>query len=239
MNISLSGTNVFQSGKNLIPYSITPNGVSLLDGYADPERLFFSKAVNSMLEQQYQNLFKQTYASLTRSSIESANVFLDAWNSAPPVTTAFPETQLSQSFRGIARSIAARDRLGMKRQTYFVRHCGWDHHDEVLNSQAVSLTHVSQAVGAFWQALGELGLQDDVLLFTASDFGRTLSSNGKGSDHGWGGNQFILGGGHKGGRLYGKYPENLELGNDLDTGRGRLIPAPSTRTAAFNRTGVA
>jgi uncharacterized protein (DUF1501 family) len=227
MNISLSGTNLFQSGRNLIPYSITPHGSTLLNGYTDPTRPFFRKAVDGMLEKQYRNLLKQTYANLTRSSIESADLFLTAWKNAPQITTAFPDTRLGQCLRGVAQGMAARDNLGMKRQTYFVRSDGWDHHDEVLASQGGMLAAVDQAVGSFWRAMGELGLQDEVVLFTASDFGRTLSSNGKGSDHGWGGNQFVLGGGQNGGRLYGEYPEDLSLGNGLDTGRGRLIPTTS------------
>lgn len=227
MNISLSGTNLFQSGRDLIPYSIRPNGVALLDGYNDPSRAFFRKAVDSMLEQQYQNLLQQTYAKITRNAIDSAAVFDKVWRDCPPVQTPFPNTLLGQSLRGVAQSLTMRGKLGLKRQTYFVRSPGWDHHDEVLNSQTSMLRTVSEAVGAFWAALGELGLQDEVLLFTASDFGRTLSSNGKGSDHGWGGNQFVLGGKHSGGRFYGAYPEDISLGNSLDTGRGRLIPTTS------------
>ncbi len=227
MNISLSGTSVFQSGENLIPYAITPHGSPLLAGYDDATQPFFRKAVDSMLEQNYQNLLKQTYARLTRNAIDSSAVFLDAWNKAKRVATRFPNTDLGRRLRGTAQAMATRDLLGMRRQVYFVRYGGWDHHDEVLATQAGMLTTLSQAVGSFWTALGELGLQDDVLLFTASDFGRTLSSNGEGSDHGWGGNQFVLGGGHRGGRIYGDYPEDLSIGNNLDTGRGRLIPTTS------------
>ncbi len=227
MNISLSGTNILQSGRNLIPYSITPNGVSLLEGYNDPSRVFFRRAVDSLLEQKYQNLLQQTYADLTRSAVDSAAIFRDIWNASPVVMTPFPDTPVGRSLRGVAQSLAMREPLGMRRQTYFVRVAGWDHHDEVLASQATLLRMVTHAVGSFWRALGELGLQDDVLLFTISDFGRTLTSNGKGSDHGWGGNQFVLGGGHRGGRIYGNYPEDLGLGNALDVGRGRLIPTLS------------
>jgi uncharacterized protein (DUF1501 family) len=227
MNISLSGTNIFQSGRSLVPYSITPDGASLLEGYTDPARTFFRKAVDSMLELKYQNLLKQTYANLTRESIESAGKFFRAWNATAPLTTAFPSTLIGKSLRGVAQGIAARHNLGMRRQTFFVRSGGWDHHDEVLATQAAMLGQTSEAVGAFWRAMGELGLQDDVVLFTASDFGRTLSSNGRGSDHGWGGNQFVLGGKHAGGRFYGRYPEDLSFGNALDTGRGRLIPTMS------------
>jgi uncharacterized protein (DUF1501 family) len=227
MNISLSGTNIFQSGRNLVPYSITPDGASLLTGYTDPSRAYFRKAVDSLLELEYRNLLKQTYSSLTRQSIDSGRSFLHAWGRATPVATPFPESQLGKSLRGVAQGIAAREFMGMRRQTYFVRHAGWDHHDEVLANQGHMLAVVDQAVGAFWRAIKEMGLEDSVVLFTASDFGRTLSSNGKGSDHGWGGNQFVLGGTHQGGRIYGKYPEDLSLGNSLDTGRGRLIPTLS------------
>lgn len=227
MNISLSGTNIFQSGKDLIPYSINPDGVSLLNGYNDPSRAFFRKAVDSLLEQKYQSLLRQTYADLTRQAIDSADIFHRVWQATPKVQTPFPDTVMGRNLRGVAQSMAARGSLGMKRQTYFIRCAGWDHHDEVLNSQNHMLADVSRSVAAFWQALGELGLQDDVLLFSASDFGRTLSSNGKGSDHGWGGHQFILGGGHRGGRFFGDYPEDISLGNKLDTGRGRLIPTTS------------
>lgn len=227
MNISLSGTNIFQSGRNLVPYSITPEGASLLEGYTDPARPFFRKAVDSMLELKYQNLLKQTYSKLTRDSIDAAAKFFCAWNKTAPLTTVFPDTLVGKSLRGVAQGIAARDNLGMRRQTFFARSGGWDHHDEVLTTQAVMLRQTSEALGAFWRAMGELGMQDNVVLFTVSDFGRTLSSNGRGTDHGWGGNQLVLGGNHAGGRLYGRYPDDLSFGNPLDTGRGRLIPTMS------------
>jgi uncharacterized protein (DUF1501 family) len=189
--------------------------------------VFFRKAVDSLLELKYRNLLKQTYANLTRASIDSAAKFARIWNATPPVMTPFPDTLVGRSLRGVAQGIAARQGLGLRRQTFFVRSGGWDHHDEVMATQAPMLAQVSAAVGAFWRALGELGVQDDVVLFTVSDFGRTLSSNGRGSDHGWGGHQFVLGGRQNGGRLYGRYPEDLSFGNPLDTGRGRLIPTLS------------
>lgn len=227
MNISLSGTNIFQAGPNLIPYSITPHGSPMLDSYYDPAQPFFRKAVDSMLEQQYQNLLKQTYAGFTRNAIDSSAVFREAWERAPRIQTPYPASELGQRLHGTAQAIASRDLLGLRRQIYFIRFGGWDHHDEVLTSQAGMLTTLSQAVAAFWRSMAELGLQNNVVLFTASDFGRTLSSNGEGSDHGWGGNQFVLGGGHRGGSIFGRYPESLAIGNDLDTGRGRLIPTTS------------
>jgi uncharacterized protein (DUF1501 family) len=92
---------------------------------------------------------------------------------------------------------------------------------------------VDEAIGEFWQALVALGIENQVVLFTASDFGRTLTSNARGSDHAWGGNHFVLGGSVGGKKVYGQYPSlalNPDSGsevNPLDTGRGRLIPTTS------------
>jgi uncharacterized protein (DUF1501 family) len=116
--------------------------------------------------------------------------------------------------------------LGASRQTFFIQWGGWDHHDEVINNQQAMLGQVSAAVAAFYNALTLLGVENKVTLFTASDFGRTLTSNGKGSDHAWGGNHFVLGGGVNGRKIYGQYPD-LYQDNPLDTGRGRLIPTTS------------
>ena len=95
------------------------------------------------------------------------------------------------------------------------------------------LPEVSAAIGAFHAAMVAMGLQNQVVLYTASDFGRTLTSNGRGSDHAWGGNQLVVGGGIQGRRIFGQFPSlatNPDSGpelNPLDTGRGRFIPTTS------------
>ena len=87
------------------------------------------------------------------------------------------------------------------------------------------LSVVSKAMKEFDDAMTELGIQNQVTTFTASDFGRTLTSNGQGSDHAWGGNHMVMGG-VNGRKIYGDYPSLYE-DNPLDTGRGRLIPTTS------------
>lgn len=87
-------------------------------------------------------------------------------------------------------------------------------------------TQINNAVVAFQAAMKALGVQDNVTLFTASDFGRTLTSNGDGSDHGWGSHHFMVGGAVKGKRVYGAMPE-YRTGHDWDTGSGRLLPTTS------------
>jgi len=62
------------------------------------------------------------------------------------------------------------------------------------------------------------------VLVTTSDFGRTMTSNGKGTDHGWAGNTFVLGGNIRGGEIYNEFPASLVEGNLYDVGRGRMIP---------------
>jgi uncharacterized protein (DUF1501 family) len=138
---------------------------------------------------------------------------------------------LASSLAMVARIVAARQRLQVRRQVFFVMLPGWDHHDEVLNNQVALLRQVSQALGSFWQALGEIGARQNVTLFSASDFGRTLTSNGNGSDHAWGGNQFVLGGAVRGGQVVGNaeqghYPDLGQLAQ-YDTGQGRLVPGVS------------
>jgi uncharacterized protein (DUF1501 family) len=71
-----------------------------------------------------------------------------------------------------------------------------------------------------------LNTANAVTTFTASEFGRALRHNGRGSDHGWGGHQFVFGGAVQGNRLYGSFP-TIAFGTDTDAGNGRLLPTTS------------
>jgi len=126
----------------------------------------------------------------------------------------------------VAKVIASREALGFTRQTFFINFGGWDHHDGVLEKQADKLPILSAALGEFNTVLEELGVGSNVTTFTISDFGRTLTSNGNGSDHAWGGNALVMGGSINGGEIYGSYP-SLELDSELMLRRGRLIPTVS------------
>lgn len=231
MNISLAGTNVFQSGQQAVSYDITPSGNGSIQPVDFPE---FSPAiaainktsVRSLLDAQYQNVFQQTFGETTAGAIDASKEFADAI-AQQTLTTVFSPSELSQAFQMIARTVAARETLGMRRQTFFVLMGGYDHHDELLNAHAAMLPVVSKALGEFNTAMKELKVHDKVTTFTTSDFARTLTSNGRGTDHAWGGNQIVMGGAVNGGLIYGQYPD-LALGTSLDTGRGRLIPTLST-----------
>lgn len=68
----------------------------------------------------------------------------------------------------------------------------------------------------------------EVTAFTASDFGRSLGINSDGTDHGWGGHHFVIGGGVRGRRVYGAMPSLRAKGNPDDTGYGQIIPTTAT-----------
>lgn len=227
MNISLRGSNILQTGNSVIPYSITNEGAVDLQFYNDTDHAYFKGAVDSLLEQEYQNLLQRTYSKLTRNAIDLGIEFNDAVALGVPFSTEFPDSPYGNQLKMIARSIAANVPLGHTRQTFLANYHGWDTHNNHLAKHSELLADVSASVAAFWAAITEMGMQDQVVLFSASDFGRTLTSNGDGTDHGWGGNHFVLGGGLNGRRLYGEYPEDLGIGNNLDTGRGRLVPTIS------------
>ena len=123
----------------------------------------------------------------------------------------------------IAKTIAARNTLNVNRQIFFVEFGGWDHHDEVLDSQNEMLAVLSDAMKEFSDAMAEIGTDDCVSTFTMSEFSRTLTSNGNGTDHAWGGNVMAMGGPVNGGNIYGNYP-SLELNNSIEVGGGVLIP---------------
>lgn len=239
MQISLDGSNVWQTGNDVAEYSITPSGAVALSGYNAVWQQYqdlqnaMSTAVDSQLAQQYNNLLSQTFNQRKKQALDAYQIFATASAPALPPGITFPNTYIGQRLAMIARTIQGRNALGAVRQTFFVQRGGWDHHDEVITTQGAMLPEVSAAIGAFHAAMVALGLQDQVCLFTGSDFGRTLTSNGRGSDHAWGGNQLVVGGGVQGKRIFGEYPSlltNPESGpelNPLDTGRGRFIPTTS------------
>jgi uncharacterized protein (DUF1501 family) len=229
MNISLTGSNIWQSGENTLEYTVSTDGAIGLEGY-DPTNTdeystvpIRTRAVNSQLALQYQHLLSQAFNTKKVAALDAYKLFNDSVNVTLPNSVTFPESYLSAQFQMIARAIAGHTALGQSRQTFFIEYGGWDHHDGVIQNQAEMLPDVDAAVKAFFDCLSALGLANNVTLFTASDFGRTLSTDNDGSDHAWGGNQLVVGGAVNGQKIYGQYPQ-LAVDNPLDVGRGRMIP---------------
>ncbi|MEZ5440463.1 MAG: DUF1501 domain-containing protein [Lysobacterales bacterium] len=132
---------------------------------------------------------------------------------------------LAEQLAMVARLIRVRQALGHQRSIFFVSLGGFDTHATQMpdTGQPRLLRRVSRALGSFYRALEEMGLQDNVTTFTMSEFARTLNSNGDGSDHGWGGVQMVMGGSVRGGRLFGTFPDQTLNGPDCFN-RGQMIP---------------
>lgn len=234
MNISLSGNSLWQVGNNTTQFVVTDRGALTFTGseISDPLHPMRLKnsAHRSILQQNYANLMQQSYGQLTKSSIELQEFFLQQYNSFDDsaVASLFPGTNyIAQQFRAAVKMIALRPALGLHRQTLFIAFGGWDHHGELLETQAGMLNTLNTSLTAFQGALEQLGLQDSVITYSASDFGRTLRSNGRGTDHAWGGNALVMGGPVQGGRVCGTFPD-LTLESNDDTGYGgRMIPTTS------------
>jgi uncharacterized protein (DUF1501 family) len=231
MSISLSGVNTFQTGNEIIEFAIQNSGTGSV-GIAmfeetDPFNQLLTGAAQSLLNQQYSDIFKQTYRDKVINSQAQHELFSTSIEAVPPFATQFnQENPVSKSLEMIAKTIAAQDSLGHSRQTFFVTFGGWDHHDEVLNNQMSMLGIVSQALAEFNAALEEIGQSQKVTTFTISDFARTLGSNGNGTDHAWGGNVIVMGGSVNGGQIFGQYP-SLAIGSEQEVGGGVIIPTTS------------
>jgi uncharacterized protein (DUF1501 family) len=232
MNISLAGQNVFLTGQNAFTYSVNSGGATALTGYnplaVNNLTAVRSAAVDSMLVADYRSLFEKSYAGSTLDAVETYYEFTSALTGITLATPTPTGNSLASNLSMIAKIAAANGKLGAKRQVFFVQVGGWDHHDDVVTKQQTMLSTVSKGLGYFWAALGELGLRNNVTLFTASDFARTLTSNGNGSDHAWGGNHMAMGGAVAGGYVFGNraqgYYPDLQNVATIDTGQGRLIP---------------
>lgn len=237
MNISLSGRNVYQSGNTVMEYSISNRGdgvegiqAMVPSWYSDSGYLnrLRDDVIEDMSTEVYMNIFQQTFGDLTKQTLDTFEDFQNAVSTVQ-LNTPFSPERLSQDLRQVARVIAARDALGMSRQTFFISYGGWDHHNEVLNAQLYKLGVVNNAISEFYSALGEINMQDQVTLFTVSDFARTLTSNGNGSDHAWGGNSIVAGGAVNGKEIYGSFPDLYLNDNPLVvSSRGNFIPTTST-----------
>lgn len=227
---SITGSAVFLAGNTVSAYQIGTSGSVAIAGLNGS--LFGSttaaSALRSIITESGTNLFTQDLAATTSRSIAADQLLSSAIATAPDfaLTGDLTTNSLAVQLRVVSRMIASRATLGAKRQIFFVSLNGFDTHDDQLTIQPVLHTQLAAALEYFNNNLQSLNVTNNVTTFTASDFGRTLTSNGDGSDHGWGSHHFIMGGAVKGGQYYGTFPV-MGYNNNDEVGSGRLLPTTS------------
>jgi uncharacterized protein (DUF1501 family) len=242
---SIAGVTVFSTGLNTRPLVLSPAPTALNASL----RLF--KPGGSQSEDEIRQVLMtdqdqlmpaliQGAATITQSALDAS----DSLKTDPTINTPFPNTSLGNQLKQVAKLIAIAPSLGLTRQVFFVSIGGFDTHTGqgkynplpgpvTTGGQLGLLQQLSQAVGSFFAATQEIGVSQQVTLFTSSDFSRTLLPGGgnTGTDHAWGSHQFVVGGAVNGGDFYGQF-QSLATGTDQDTDgganpRGRWIPTTS------------
>ncbi|MDO9105408.1 MAG: DUF1501 domain-containing protein [Methylovulum sp.] len=228
LGISVAGNNLFQVGSATVPYYLSASGVDRFSvtsgGAQDPRTRIFKK----LLGQAYNDgrLLEQALAQSVQGSIGLSETLVKALENSSVGSGIWPGSYLAQQLQMVARMISVRGTFGMSRQVFYVVQGGYDTHDDQLERHGNLISELSEAIDAFHAAMEELGVGNDVTSFTLSDFGRTLTSNGDGTDHSWGNVQIVAGGSVAGGNVYGAFPNQTLDGPD-DAGYGRLIPTVS------------
>lgn len=228
-SISLNGTAVFLYGNNVQQFQVGSSGPARVSSLSN---LYGSsaagQALRDVITSSPSGLLESHLGALTRRSLDANALLSETLSRATALTTPFnQDNPLARQLQMVARLISVRQSLGMKRQVFFVGLGGFDHHDGLLEGLPGLHTQVADAMSSFYNATFEMGVDSQVTTFTASEFGRTLTSNGSGSDHGWGGHQFVMGGAVRGGTILGTYP-TVALRTAEDLGQGRLLPTTAT-----------
>ncbi|MFN7694897.1 MAG: DUF1501 domain-containing protein [Burkholderiales bacterium] len=245
--ISATGNAVFLAGGQAVQYQVGndgPVGVRALRNSWTMGSTQLAGVLNRSLVGTTGDAYSTEYATVMRRSLDTTAALQAAL--AQGSVAALPTTGvtlgnsgnivlanegLARQLRMVARLIVAGQRLGMRRQVFMVSMGGFDTHASQMRDQPVQMAKVALSMDYFLNAISAQGLANNVTLFTASEFGRTLVSNGDGSDHGWGSHQFIAGGAVRGRDIYGRFPI-AAVGSPDEVGSGRLLPTTSVTQMA-------
>merc|ERR1712136_209443 len=156
-------------------------------------------------------------------SVQNAEITENVLAGVATSTTYNTDDSLRKQFYDVSRLIGARVDRSTERDLFYVRIGGFDHHGNAKEGLNVLFEAIDTALEGFVAEMVSQDIWSNIVVLSTPEFGRTLTSSGDGSDHGWAGNHFIVGGSVSGGQIFNHYPASL-VDNDLDLGRGRLIP---------------
>ncbi len=230
--INPSGNAVFLTGKSAVQYSVSPAGPIALNARnslqgSTAAGTFLQTLIRTPVNHQMETALSQ----VSGRALDLYGSVTTALAGAPVTTTVFPKSadpssSLNAQLQEVAKLISVSSQLGAKRQVFFVSTGRFDTHDGLVTLHPILMQNISDALAAFYATTVELGVANQVTTFTGSDFGRALTANNDGTDHGWGSMHFMLGGAVNGGRYYGT-PPLVGNGTTDDIGQGRLIPTTS------------
>jgi len=242
-SISVAGNNVFSAGESTFQYSVGGGGATQIAGLSGTlfNSMTASTTLRSIVTGDNTHLFAKELGLITKRSVDAQAAFQGAFTAATSLTPTnyiqpssgnAQQNGLAQQLQTVVRVIAARNAIGAKRQVFMVSMGGFDTHDNQNPNQADLLARISHAIGYLDTALANVGgvdLRNNVTMFTASDFGRTITSNGDGTDHGWGSHHFVTGGAVRGGEIYGRFPI-FGLNDNMDSANNAYLPVTSVDT---------
>lgn len=241
--ISAGGNAIFLTGKQIRQFQISTSGLPPMTNLNNS--LFGAPAgsnpLRSVLTAQSSSKFQTEAGNINTRAINTqaqlAGAMAPSGAGGVPLPTPYISQRtggattnpLAQQLHTVARIIAGRGTLGIKRQVFYVNLGGFDTHDGQTLQHADLMARLDHAVAYFDSIMATLmgtDMRKQVTMFTASDFGRTFVTNGDGTDHGWGSHHFVFGGAVNGQNMYGSYPVT-GINHDLDIGSGALLPTTS------------
>lgn len=224
--INAAGNAVFLSGRQAIQYAVGTNGpIALSANTSLYGSSTASSALKSIMGGARSHMLENEHAIVSKRALDLYAQVNGALASAPAANfNLFPAgNSLADQLKVVARLISISSELGAKRQIFFVSLGGFDLHDNLAAQQPILMGRLADAMRAFYDTSVTMGFANKVTTFTGSDFGRTLTQNDDGSDHGWGSMHFVMGGAVNGRQIYGT-PPAIGNGTPDDVGQGRLVP---------------
>jgi len=219
-SFSLAGTSTWSQGFATNQESISPShGAVRFVSYAK-----VNPVLRDITNHTHGNVYCEEYAKSISNFVEASEILGTVVDASSLLTSYQTDTGLSKKFKQVARLIAARVDRKVERDIFYVQIGGFDAHSNAAEILDEKFKEIDDSVKQFVDEVKAQNIFESVVIVSESDFGRTLSTNGAGTDHAWAGNHFVVGGNVKGGRVYNDFLKSLLDGNDQDLGRGRLIP---------------